>query len=27
MEVESYVDRRRKLGRSAFIDGPHFEIR
>lgn len=24
--VNAYVDRRRKLGRTAFIDGPHFEI-
>ena len=25
--VNSYVDRRREAGRSAFIDGPHFELR
>jgi peptidoglycan LD-endopeptidase CwlK len=24
--VNAYVDRRRAMGRSAFIDGPHFEI-
>lgn len=24
--VQQYVDRRRKLGKSAFIDGPHFEL-
>jgi peptidoglycan L-alanyl-D-glutamate endopeptidase CwlK len=25
-EVEAYQDRRRKLGRKAFIDAPHFEL-
>jgi peptidoglycan L-alanyl-D-glutamate endopeptidase CwlK len=25
--VSAYVDRRRAAGRSAFIDGPHFELR
>lgn len=25
--VNAYVDRRRALGRSAFIDGPHFQIK
>lgn len=26
IEVENYVQRRRKLGRSAFIDGPHYQL-
>lgn len=26
IEVEHYVQRRRKLGRSAFIDGPHYQL-
>jgi peptidoglycan LD-endopeptidase CwlK len=25
--VNAYVDRRRALGRSAFLDGPHFELK
>jgi peptidoglycan L-alanyl-D-glutamate endopeptidase CwlK len=25
-ESHAYVDRRRKLGKAAFIDGPHFEL-
>lgn len=25
--VNAYVDRRRAMGRSAFIDGPHFELK
>ena len=25
--VNAYVDRRRKAGKSAFIDGPHFQLR